>query len=286
MAVRVAREDAEMVLAELLELAPSGVEEVDIPGGQVEYAVYGAPGELPSLPALTAAAGEALVEIRTEEIANDWAERWRRFHKPLVLGSRLCVRPPWEPPPGTDIDVVVDPGQAFGTGAHATTRLCLELILEMGPGEGRPGADRAPELGPFIDLGCGSGVLAITAAKLGYGPVVGLDNDTAALRAAADNAERNWVQVAVRRYDLRDEPVEIAIARTVAANLLASLLLAWAGRLHASASMPERLIAGGLLAHDGDEVAAAFAPAGLREVERRTSGEWIALRLERDPAAW
>ena len=89
-------------------------------------------------------------------------------------------------------------------------------------------------------LGVVTGVLAITAAKLGYGPVVGLDNDTAALRAAAENAERNGVQVAVRRYDLRDEPVEIAIARTVAANLLAPLLLAWAGRLHASASMPER----------------------------------------------
>ena len=270
------------MLAELLELAPSGVEEVDVPGGLVEYAVYGAPGELPSLPALTAAAGEALVEVRTQEIADDWAERWRRFHKPLVLGSRLCVRPPWEPPRRTEIDVVVDPGQAFGTGAHATTRLCLELMLELG----ESADDRGPGPGPFVDLGCGSGVLAITAAKLGFGPVAALDNDAAAVRATAENADRNGVQLDVRRYDLRDEPAETAVGRTVAANLLAALLLGWARRLRPGGPVPERLIAGGLLAHEGDEVAAALRHAGLREVKRRAAGEWIALLLERDPAPW
>jgi ribosomal protein L11 methyltransferase len=264
-----------VVLAELLELAPSGVEEIDVPGGLVEYAVYGAPGELPSLPALTAAAGEALVEVRTEEIADDWAERWRRFHKPLVLGSRLCVRPPWEPPQQTEVDVVVDPGQAFGTGGHSTTRLCLELMLDIPPGGG-----------PFVDLGCGSGVLAITAAKLGFSPVLALDNDAAAVRAAAENADRNGVRVEVRRYDLRDGAPEISVASTVAANLVAPLLLEWARRLHPADLVPERLIAGGILAGQGGEVAAAFAPAGLREVKRHAAGEWLALLLEPDPAQW
>src|SRR5436305_4664965 len=99
LAVRVRREDAELVLAELLELAPSGVEEVSMDGGEVvEYAVYGPPGELPALPDLRAAAGGALVEISTSEIADDWSERWRSFHRPLVLPRRLTVRPPWEPP--------------------------------------------------------------------------------------------------------------------------------------------------------------------------------------------
>ncbi len=97
LAIRVAREQAELVLAELIELAPSGVEEVSVGDGVVEYAVYGAPGELPALPDLRAAAGEALVEVSTSEIPDDWDQRWREFHRPVVLGDRLTVRPPWEP---------------------------------------------------------------------------------------------------------------------------------------------------------------------------------------------
>ena len=165
LAIRVARDQAELVLAELLELAPSGVEEVAVGDGVVEYAVYGAPGELPALPDLEAAAGGALIQISTTEVADDWAQRWREFHRPLVLDGRLTVRPPWEPPGETPVEVVIDPGQAFGTGSHATTRLCLELLLELEPE------------GPLLDLGCGSGVLAIAAAKLGWGPVTALDND-------------------------------------------------------------------------------------------------------------
>ena len=102
LAVRVAREQSEIVLAELLELAPGGVEEVDVDGGVVEYAVYGPPGELPALPDLRAAAGSALVEVITTEVADDWADRWREFHRPLVLAPRLTVRPPWSPPGDTE----------------------------------------------------------------------------------------------------------------------------------------------------------------------------------------
>src|SRR6266576_7277915 len=131
LAVRVRREDSELALAELLELAPAGVEEVDLPGeGLVEYAVYGAPGELPDLPDVRAAAGGALVEVRTSRVGDDWAERWRAFHRPVLVDHRLLVRAPWHPPAeGTLPEVVIDPGQAFGTGAHATTRLCLEVLL-------------------------------------------------------------------------------------------------------------------------------------------------------------
>jgi ribosomal protein L11 methyltransferase len=261
------------VLAELIELAPGGVEEVDVDDGLVEYAIYGAPGELPSLPALTAAAGDALVEVRTEEVADDWQERWRAFHRPLVLGSSLAVRPPWEAPAGTSIDIVIDPGQAFGTGSHATTRLCLESMLEL-----------TPRSGPFVDLGCGSGVLAIAAARLGWQPVLALDNDPAAVQAAAENAQRNRVQLDVRRYDLRVDAVEASVAATVAANLLAPLLKDWARRLTAAAAVPERVICGGVLAHEGDEVAATFAQSGLREVRRCRAGDWISLLLERMPA--
>jgi ribosomal protein L11 methyltransferase len=181
-----------------------------------------------------------------------------------VLGSRLTVRPPWEPAGDTAIDLVIDPGRAFGTGAHATTRLCLELMLET-----------APE-GPFVDLGCGSGVLAIGAACLGWGPVLALDYDPAAVEATGENARRNGVEVEVRRFDLRSESAPAA--GTVAANLLGPLLLEWAGR---APELPERLIASGLLAHEGDSVAAAFAARGLEERARRAGGEWVALSFER-----
>jgi ribosomal protein L11 methyltransferase len=268
LAVRVRRDDAEIVLAELLSLAPSGVEEVAVSDGIVEYAVYGAPGELPALPELTAAAGPALVEVRTSEVADDWDRRWREFHKPLVLDGRLSVRPPWEPPGLAEVDLVIDPGQAFGTGAHATTRLCLELMLSLAPGGG------------FVDLGCGSGVLAIAAARLGWAPVAAVDFDPAAVDAAAQNARVNGVSVEVRRHDLRVDP--LVCAPTVAANLLRPLLLAWAERLRgAGADVPDRLIAGGLLVGEADEVAGAFQPLGLREAARRASGDWAALLLER-----
>src|SRR3954466_13618901 len=126
LAVRVRREDAEVALADLLELAPAGVEEVELPEADVvEYAVYGAPGELPALPDLRAAAGDALVEVTTSEVADDWDERWRGFHRPVEAAGFL-VRAPWhEALPGRQ-EIVIDPGQAFGTGGHATTRLCLE----------------------------------------------------------------------------------------------------------------------------------------------------------------
>jgi ribosomal protein L11 methyltransferase len=275
LAVRVRREQAEIVLAELLELAPSGVEEVAVEDGSVvEYAVYGAPGELPALPDLTAAAGDALVDVRTSEVADDWDQRWRSFHRPLVLDDRLAVRPPWEDAIGIPVEIVIDPGQAFGTGTHATTRLCLELMLSL------------PAGGAFLDLGCGSGVLAIAAARLGWDPVVALDYDPASVVAAAENAGFNGVRVDVRAHDLRSDPV--ATGRTVAANLLRPLLLTWASRLalastlpETASTLPETVIASGLLRHEGDEVAGAFGALGLAEVARRESGEWAALLLER-----
>jgi ribosomal protein L11 methyltransferase len=271
LAVRVRREQAELVLAELLELAPTGVEEVDVGESVVEYAVYGSPGEVPALPALQAIAGGAVIEVVTREIADGWDQLWRQFHRPLVLGRELTVRPPWEPAGDTRIDLVIDPGQAFGTGAHATTRLCLELMLELDSDHGAHGA--------FVDLGCGSGVLAIAAARLGWEPVLALDNDPASLRATSENAELNEVEIDVRRHDLRVQPVPPV--PTVAANLIAPLLLDWAKQLDGAADLPERVIASGLLASEIDPVADAFAARSLNEAKRRSVGEWAALLLER-----
>ena len=276
LALRVRCQDAEIALAELLELAPSGVEERDL-GDVVEYAVYGAPGELPTLPDLRARAGGALVEITTEELPDGWDERWKAFHRPVEVhagGRALRVRPPWEPPlcEGSVEELVIDPAQAFGTGAHHTTRLCLQLLLEMIE-PGPPGA--------CVDLGCGSGVLAIAAARLGWAPVLGIDNEAESVRATLDNAAVNGVTVGVRMHDLlRDGPAPAA--PIVLANLLRGLLLHIAEDGFADGVLPERMVASGLLAHEADEVSEAFAQRlGLRETARRHGGEWAALLLER-----
>lgn len=248
----------------MLELAPSGVEQVD-GEGIVEYAVYGAPGELPSLPEGEARVGGVPVIVSGEPVPDDWEERWKRFHGPLLVAGRLYVRPPWSEPavrPGVD-EVVIDPGEAFGTGAHATTRLSLELLLDVDP----PGS--------LADLGCGSGVLAIAAAKLGFRPVVALDCDRGALRATGANARANGVVLdEMARFDLRAQPAPAA--DVVVANLMRPLLLRVAELLE---EPPRALVLSGLLEEEADEVAAAFAP--LEERRRLTSQGWSASLLGR-----
>ncbi len=264
-----AREQAEPVLAELLDLAPAGVEEVDLGEGVVEYAVYGAPGEIPSLPDLRAAAGTALVDVSSSEVPDGWEQRWRQFHQPLVLGEALAVRPPWAQRTGAEIEVVIDPGQAFGTGSHATTRLCLELMLGLSP------------RGAFLDVGCGSGVLSLAAAALGWRPVLALDFDPAAVHACQDNAAANDTSIEVRRFDLRDEALPSGKQfQTVAANLLGPLLKTLAQRL--VEPVPATVIASGLLREEVGVVSAAFAARGLHQVREVSGGEWSALLLARE----
>ena len=287
LAVRCPPEQADLVLAELSVLAPNGVEEERGPG-YVEYAIYGGEGELPELGSIDAAVGAGTVEVSSTEIPDDWADRWRDFHKPLLVGERLWLRPSWEPPRADAIDVVVDPGQAFGTGAHPTTRLCLEFLCEL---------EAANEAGgPLTDLGTGSGVLAIAASKLGWSPVTAYDHEPPALEAAAANAAANAVDLDLERMNLRERLP--ALAPTVVANMTAPILLAVANQLPnpagglgmgrrslpavapaTHAQTPTTLVCSGLLPTELDEAAAAFAVSGLAEVERRREGDWAALLL-------
>jgi ribosomal protein L11 methyltransferase len=286
LAVRCSPEQAEIVLAELTVLAPNGVEEERGPG-YVEYAIYGGEGELPELGEIEAAAGDGLVEVVATEVPDDWADRWQDFHKPLLVGDRLWLRPSWEPPREGATDVVVDPGRAFGTGAHPTTRLCLELLLEL--------AEAGEATGPLTDLGTGSGVLAIAAAKLGWSPVRAYDHEQSAIEATSTNARANAVEVQLQLFNLRESLP--SLAPTTVANLTAPLLRAVAEQLNAPGRRgrarrslpavapaspppaPTTLILSGFLPPELDEIAAAFAPAGLVEADRRIDGDWAALLL-------
>jgi ribosomal protein L11 methyltransferase len=257
LAVRVDREHAEAVLAELITLVPAGVEERDVDGG-VEYVLYGAPGELPEIGDVRVAAGAALVEVSTTELPDDWGEDWRSFHKPIQVGA-LRVRPPWEA--AGELDVVIDPGQAFGTGSHATTRLTLELLTTLTPG------------GALADWGCGSGVLAIAAAKLGWDPVLACDIEPESVAAARQAAHDNGVSIEVTRCDVRRGGPR---APTVLANLVRPLLLEVAANLE---PLPDRLIISGVELHEVDQVVAAFD--GLVAVARRDDAQWAAVELVR-----
>jgi ribosomal protein L11 methyltransferase len=281
LAIRAPAEVAERVLAAVLELVPEGVEQVD--GNDfVEFAAYGAPGELPSLGEGYAEIAGVTVSVRGSEVPDDWAERWRRFHRPVLVGGRLYVRPPWEEQavrPGVH-EVVIDPGQAFGTGTHPTTEACLELLLELAPAQrgiaGHVLGSRRRR-GSLVDLGCGSGVLSIAAAKLGFEPVVAVDADLAALTATERNARANGVDLAaIERIDLRGEPSPEA--DIVAANLMRPLLLGIAPGL--VERPPRAAIVSGLLDDEADEVVAALRPA-LAERRRISRRGWSAVLLER-----
>jgi ribosomal protein L11 methyltransferase len=175
------------------------------------------------------------------------------------------------------LDIVIDPNQAFGTGAHATTRLCLELLLELD--------DVDQPKGELVDLGCGSGVLAIAAAKLGWGPILGIDHELAAVEAARENAQANGVAFDVRHGDLLHGGGPAPSAPTVVANLLRPLLSHVAQVGFAGAQPPRVLIVSGLLRAEADGIAAAFArEQGLHQKSRRELGEWAAMTLARRPA--
>lgn len=277
LAVRAPAADAEEVLAALLEMAPSGVEQVDHPDS-VEFAVYGTPGELPELAEGEAEVGGIRVTVSGTDVADDWEERWKQFHVPVMVHTpgtdaqsvggcddRLYVRPPWEPAMNRDgvLDIVIDPGRAFGTGSHSTTRLCLELLLEAGPARGS-----------VCDLGCGSGVLAIAAARLGYAPVEAFDSDPLATDATAANAAGNGVSLGtVGRVNLREQVAPTA--DLVLANLMRPLLLRVAELM--GEHRPPTLIVSGLLEEEADEIAAAFAP--MRETGHVADKGWAALLL-------
>ena len=228
-------------LAQLLEIFPQGVEEID--GG---FAVY------------TDDDGERTLrdrfDVTSGPVAEGWEDAWRDFHHGVTIG-RFWVGPPWESAPAGLEAIVIDPGRAFGTGAHPTTRLTLELLQELEPGS-------------LLDVGCGSGVLAVAAAKLGFAPVVAVDVDETAVAVTRENAALNGVEIAAHHADaLRDglPPADSAVANValdVVELLLPRLEARWA-------------VTSGYLDGEQPDVD-LWSPR-----DRRESGGWAADLLER-----
>jgi len=198
----------------------------------------------------------------------DWAESWKDHFPPLHIGGRLWVVPPWVPRPEGTV-VVLEPGMAFGTGAHDTTALCLEELVELL--SGRPGAR-------VLDVGCGSGILGIAARALGAGHVVMVDNDPDAVRIARANAADNGCA------DLEVSTMPVGrlggLFDVVVANILSTTLVELARPIAARRALGGVVILSGILVSQADEVRDAYEALGLAERGRRVSGEWAMLRLE------
>jgi ribosomal protein L11 methyltransferase len=189
-------------------------------------------------------------EVSSAPVAPDWRDAWRAFHRAVTIGP-WWIGPPWETPPSSGAHpIVIDPGQAFGTGAHPTTRLCLELLLTQAPTS-------------VVDLGSGSGVLAIAAGAIGFEPIAAIDHDAAAVEATLRNARINGVALDARSADARLDP--LPAAELGLANLELALIPPVLKRFGGS-----RLIASGYLVGDEIEV------AGWRSIDRRESSGWAA----------
>jgi ribosomal protein L11 methyltransferase len=238
--VQVPAASGEQARAVFVELAPQGFEESQDDDGNLVLSLYADEAAAARLRTEFPAAA-----VTVEEVAPGWEHRWREFHHGVVVGP-LWVGPPWETPPGDRVAVVVDPGRAFGTGAHPSTRLCLALLAEQ-------------ERGSLLDVGCGSGVLSVAAVRLGFAPVAAVDVDPTAIEETLRNARTNGVEVEARVADGLTE--ELPVAELAVANIALGAARELLPRLRC-----RRAITAGYLA--GDVVdARGYARVATHELE-------------------
>ncbi len=262
------------------EARPLHPELVDLPAEWIRFGVYGRQEDIGLLEERLA---DALASLRSkgrvpeascmrapEPIPDGWRDRWKSFFHVTRVTPRVVIRPSWEPyiPVPGDCVLDLDPGAAFGTGGHATTRLCLNAIDPLLP---------APTM---VDVGTGSGVLSIAAAKLGVASVVAVDNDDTAVDVARENVATNsvWDRVRVSATPLDDVPGTYGI---VVANIIASVLDTLAESLVAHVAPGGDLILSGILSEEGNWLSATFSSLGMTEIERTAENGWICLHLRR-----
>lgn len=220
---------------------------------------------------------EPQIRVIQEE---DWSTAWKKFYKPLRIGQRVVLKPTWEEFQAGDNDIIIhlDPGMAFGTGMHPTTRLCIVALEELvQPGDA------------LLDLGTGSGVLAFVAAKLGANEILGTDIDPLAVRVARENAALNGIATSVLTVEPGSVPAGMAARfRIVVANILAEVLVGLFDSKYDNPPLAEPLcpdgylILSGILVEKIPLVIEAAARHGFSLVETKTEGDWAALVLQRD----
>jgi len=270
-------EDLEVRAAQLFDQGALGVE-LQEPGMAL----------MPGTPPLPEGCGRAIAHFASAEDASesarlfgaeppvevperDWSVAWRTHHRPMQVGPRSWVHPPWEKPPRPGVAVAIDPGMAFGTGSHPTTALCLERCDELL--SRFPGAD-------LLDVGTGSGVIALLAKMLGAGRVVGTENDPVSLEAARQGAALNGIDGV--DWVLAEDPAAVpGRFKMVIANILLNTLEELAPAIAGKVADGGRLVLSGLLAAQGDAAERAYVAQGLRPVARKEREGWLRVELSR-----
>ena len=270
-------EDLEIRAAQLFDQGALGVE-LQEPGMEL----------MPGTPPLPEGCGRAIAHFASAEDASesarlfgaeppvevpeqDWSIAWRTHHRPMQVGPRSWVHPPWEKPPRPGVAVAIDPGMAFGTGSHPTTALCLERCDELL--SRFPGAD-------LLDVGTGSGVIALLAKMLGAGRVVGTENDPVSLEAARQGAALNGIDGV--DWVLAEDPAAVpGRFKIVIANILLNTLEELAPAIAGKVADGGRLVLSGLLAAQGDAAERAYVAQGLRPVARKEREGWLRVELSR-----
>ena len=270
-------EDLEIRAAQLFDQGALGVE-LQEPGMAL----------MPGTPPLPEGCGRAIAHFASAEDASesarlfgaeppvevperDWSVAWRTHHRPMQVGPRSWVHPPWEKPPRPGVAVAIDPGMAFGTGSHPTTALCLERCDELL--SRFPGAD-------LLDVGTGSGVIALLAKMLGAGRVVGTENDPVSLEAARQGAALNGIDGV--DWVLAEDPAAVpGRFKMVIANILLNTLEELAPAIAGKVANGGRLVLSGLLAAQGDAAERAYVAQGLRPVARKEREGWLRVELSR-----
>lgn len=212
--------------------------------------------------------GKGTIEVKGVK-EEQWAHNWKKYYKPFRIGKHIVIKPTWESFDDLkedDILIEIDPGMAFGTGTHETTSMCVELIEKY-----KKDSDR------LLDIGCGSGILGISAAKLGTKDVVGVDIDPNAVRVAKDNVTHNNVStyVSIREGNLLD--VIEGEADIIVANIIADVIIGMADVIPQFLGVNGTFIASGIILDRMADVKEALVKVGLIPVEEKTKGEWAAL---------
>jgi ribosomal protein L11 methyltransferase len=258
-------EELEDVLDRVIPLLPAGLREAPAGPDRVELTAVAAGGRLPDRAALEAAAGRALEGFTLDEVPADW--RLRRARADVLIAGRVVLRAPEDPEPDPGVlDVVIAHSTtAFGTGTHPTTRMCVELLLELDPA------------GAFVDVGCGVGTLAIVAAKLGFAPVAGVDRSPEAIEQAVANAAANGVEIDFELADV--EQGVVASAPTLAVNAPPAVHARVVAALDEDA---RAVVVSGLAGPELDPVLAGYADVGFTPVARRDADHvWSAVVVRR-----